>query len=548
MSTRQTWLALACLLFMVVVNVGSVRAANEGQTDLDSATEAKLEAETLADLEKVITLCESALKKGLDEDNTRFAKKLLSSVLFDHAQRLCDAIFKQTPPDRRWQFIRQVAMRDLERAITHAPDLVDAQLLIVKLQLLPGGDVKVAKKAIDAASKLLDDDKPQLAKVMVMRGQLTEDADEQLADYNAALEADPRCAEALQARATIYMNRNESAKAVDDLLKLLEIDANNFAVQGVVAEALASLERFDDALQHVEKVIALNPKSSLGYTLRARIYILQEKLNEAMADLNEALKINPEDVFALLMRARVRTEQEDLEGAKRDVQQAIEIRPDMNQAILLRSMIAAQAKRFGEAIADIKLLLQADPQNKELRLQIGTYYLADNRPRKAIELFTEMLDNDENDHAARRARADALLAVGKHAEAIADYEIVYKAEPNEDHVLNNLAWVLATSTEDSLRNGKRAIEIGTKACELSKYSKPHILSTLAAGYAEAGDWESAIKWSTKAVELNKDKDDVGDQLKQELESYKQHKPWREKQQVEENTKPLEDKKDPDLDT
>ncbi|MCU0880665.1 MAG: hypothetical protein MUF06_23085, partial [Pirellulaceae bacterium] len=76
----------------------------------------------------------------------------------------------------------------------------------------------------------------------------------------------------------------------------------------------------------------------------------------------------------------------------------------------------------------------------------------------------------------------------------------------------------------------------------TKYEAPHILSTLASGYAEKGDWETAIKWSTKAVELNdkaeNDMRDIDDQLKKELESYQQKKAWREKQEIEENTKPL----------
>jgi tetratricopeptide (TPR) repeat protein len=536
---------VVCLLLLAAPHVW---AENEGQADLDSATEAKLEAETLADLEKVASLCESALKKGLDDDNKQFANKLLSSVLIEHANRLCDAIFKQNPPDRRWPFIRQVALRDLERALAIDPKATEARTLYIKLQILPGGDPKKANESIEEAIKLLGDDKPNLAKLYVLRAQLTDDEAKQLHDYDAALKADPKCVEALQGRAGIYVNKNENDKAVEDLLKLLEIDGDNFTVQGVVAETLANLNRFDEALKHVEKVIALNPKSSLGYSLRARVYIMQDKLKEAVVDLNKSLEINPQDVVALMLRARVQTELGSLEEAQRDVEKALEIRPDLTQAILLRSMIAAQNKKFGEAIADLRLLLQADPTNKELQLQLGAFYIADDRPRKAIELFTQMIEADEEYTEANRARADAYLSVGKHSEAIADYEIALKKTPEDHHILNNLAWVFATSTDDNIRNAKRAIEIGTKACEVTKYAKPHILSTLAASYAEANDWENAIKWSTKAVELSKAEEETSEQLKKELENYQQKKPWREKQDVQENTKPLDAKKGNNLET
>ena len=95
------------------------------------------------------------------------------------------------------------------------------------------------------------------------------------------------------------------------------------------------------------------------------------------------------------------------------------------------------------------------------------------------------------------------MSLGKQAEAIADYEAALKLEPKNSGVLNNLAWVLATSPDDKLRNGKRAIELAKQACEVTEYKQAHILSTLAAGYAETGDFDTAINWSKKAVELRR---------------------------------------------
>lgn len=519
-------------------------AANEGQADLDKAADLKLEAENAADLEKIAMLCESALKKGLDAENTAFANQMLSGVLLQHAQKYAEAIF--TPmPDRRWQLARQTALKDLERATKADPKLAEAYLLIVKLQVLPGGDIKAARSAADKAVESLSDDKQQLAKAYVLRGQLSEDTEQQLADYDNALKADPKCAEALQSRALMHMTSGANEKAVDDLLKLIDIDSENLAAQGAVAEALAQLEKFDDALKHVETVIKLNPKSPAGYALRARVYVLQDKLKEAIADLDAALKIDPENVGALLLRGQANAELKNYDQAKADVEKALQIRPDLTQAILVRSMIAASAKKYAEAIADIKTLLQADPQNTQLRLQLGGLYAADNRPRKAIEVFTQILENDDANWQARRNRADALLSVGKHKEAIEDYDVALKAQPDDSHMLNNLAWVLATSPDDEVRDADRAIEIAKRGCDATKYEAPHILSTLAAAYAEKGDWETAIKWSSKAVELDEKGDEVSEQLKKELDGYKAKKPWREKQNIEENPKPL-DEKDGDL--
>ena len=67
--------------------------------------------------------------------------------------------------------------------------------------------------------------------------------------------------------------------------------------------------------------------------------------------------------------------------------------------------------------------------------------------------------------------------------------------------------------------------MATEACKLSDYKATYILSTLAAAYAETGDFPAAIKWSTKAVELG-DKPER-EELKKELASYQARKPWRE---------------------
>ena len=70
-------------------------------------------------------------------------------------------------------------------------------------------------------------------------------------------------------------------------------------------------------------------------------------------------------------------------------------------------------------------------------------------------------------------------------------------------MLNNFAWVLATSPDDDVRDGKRAVELATKAGELTERERAHILSTLAAAYAETGDFDAARKWSQKSVDMQR---------------------------------------------
>ncbi len=534
------------VLFSLSLLAGVARAEGAGQKDLDEAADLQVGAETLADFEKVISLAESAIKKGLDKGQEEFAHKMAAATLYQHAERSAKAVL-EPPRNSQWQFVRQIALKNLDKAKKHDPKLPDPYLLIARLHAeVQDGDRKVAQENIDEALKLLKENPVELAKAYILRGRMVESLDAKLENFDLAVKADPKNVQALQGRAIIYSEKGENDKAVADLNLLLAADANNQLALEAISQVLNKLKRYDDALKHIDKLISLSSKESRGYLLRAGLHAMKEDEQKALDDLNTALDLEPRNLLGLLMRSQVHAAMGNKDKARQDSELLLRLVPDLPDAILLRSRIAASEKRFGAAIIDVKKLLHSDPKNEEYRLVLAMYLVADKRPRQAIELLDNVIADNENNADALRSRGDALLSVGKHAEAVADYEKALKLDPKDTGVLNNLAWVLATSKNDKVRDAKKSIEYGKQACELTEYKKPHILSTLASGYAEAGDFETAIKWSTQAVELGKGTEN-DDQLHKELEGYKEKKPWREEQIIEENKAPLEPGKD-DLET
>jgi hypothetical protein len=110
--------------------------------------------------------------------------------------------------------------------------------------------------------------------------------------------------------------------------------------------------------------------------------------------------------------------------------------------------------------------------------------------------------------------------------AQAAYEEALRDEPENANPLNNLAWILSTCADASLRDGKRAVELATHACELTGRKNAWLLDTLAAAFAEAGDFKAAVETQREAMALLPKGDPSETSYRDRLEGYESQKPFR----------------------
>jgi tetratricopeptide (TPR) repeat protein len=97
---------------------------------------------------------------------------------------------------------------------------------------------------------------------------------------------------------------------------------------------------------------------------------------------------------------------------------------------------------------------------------------------------------------------DALIKrPGRVQDGLKAYRAAVTHEPENVIVLNNLAWQLAAHPQATVRNGKEAVQWAEKAVTLTGQRDPAVLDTLAAAYAEAGDFQRAVAAATKAAAL-----------------------------------------------
>ncbi len=132
-------------------------------------------------------------------------------------------------------------------------------------------------------------------------------------------------------------------------------------------------------------------------------------------------------------------------------------------------------------------------------------------------------------------RGNVYRGKGLYGRAIEDFNKAMELKPGDALAYNHLAWVLATSPDAVLRNGKQAVELAERAIELDRdahnldtFSAAHNLDTLAAAYAEVGRFEEAISTQLQAIDLPKKEGDESSaaNFDRHLERYRTHKPWR----------------------
>ena len=91
-----------------------------------------------------------------------------------------------------------------------------------------------------------------------------------------------------------------------------------------------------------------------------------------------------------------------------------------------------------------------------------------------------------------------LYNAGKFAESLQAFREAARLHPNDSLVLNNLAWCLAASPRPELRNGREAVQLASKAVELTGQQQPVFIGTLAAAYAEDGQFAKADEMAKRA--------------------------------------------------
>jgi tetratricopeptide (TPR) repeat protein len=145
-----------------------------------------------------------------------------------------------------------------------------------------------------------------------------------------------------------------------------------------------------------------------------------------------------------------------------------------------------------------------------------------------VREYTRRIDAEHDRAEAHLRRGWAQQRLGRYRAAIDDFERAREIDSSfrrSEFVLGDgmaLAWLLAVCPDHAFRDGRRALRIAKFGCEETRYENAAFLDTLAAAYAETGDFENAIQWQSRACQMKPNPN-----FEKRLELYRQHHPYRE---------------------
>ena len=285
--------------------------------------------------------------------------------------------------------------------------------------------------------------------------------------YRATLQQNPSCWMAHYNLGIVLSEKGEADQAIDHYRRAVDLRPDYAEAHYNLGRLLVEQGQFDEAIAHYEKAATINPtdaeaQNNLGVTLFGI-----GRADEAIAHYRKALEIQPDYAEASCNLASALIAKGDFDGAIARYTACLAAIPDQEEARYNLASALLRKGRIDEAIIQYQKVLEAHPESADAHANLGSAWLAKRRVRDATTEYTKALQISPENLAA----------------------------------LSNLAWLLATSADPTVRNGSEAVRLAERADSASSRSDQHptVLRILAAAYAEAGQFAEAKETAQQAL-------------------------------------------------
>ena len=267
------------------------------------------------------------------------------------------------------------------------------------------------------------------------------------------------------------------------------VSAEAFVNYGVVLRKIGDV---DNATQQLTRAIELDPNLAQAHASLGLAFASQQKYEPAAKALARAVDLEPENVKTRINLALALEQIGQTNNALSQLEEVMRLEPDSVVAIVYAAEFLAKRRRFPEAIEYAQRAVNQKPRAAKLRFRLASLH--------------ELAGNDV-----------AALAEYREAERLVRGDPVVQA---------CIAWLLATSADESVRDSAEAVRLSSRAARTSRRQDATILKVLASAYAAADDFEKAANVAREAIEVaTKQRNvDLVREVRQQLRRYESRQP------------------------
>jgi tetratricopeptide (TPR) repeat protein len=363
------------------------------------------------------------------------------------------------------------------------------------------------------------------------------DDERALANVNQAIKLEPHETRFYVTRALVQLDRHQPDQAIEDCNQAIQIDRHSPRPYAIRAQAWLFKNDHKRASADLELALRLDPASPSPRVIQAvetaasgpeggapasptpkggaiasdkskpepptpaelvkqgEDRLASNEYDQALADFNEAIRLQASYTPAYAARAQAWAKKHYRDREIADYDEAIRRDPNNPAYRVARAEAwSAQGMHYEDA-------LRMEPNNPSFWVSRGNEWRRDLKLDDAIADYTRALQIDPRYAAAFIARGNTWKQRRSFDRAIQEFSELIRIDPQNALAHMTLARILATCHENQFRNGNWAVDEATRACDLTRWQDPDCLDTLAAAYAEVGDFASAINWQNQAIKL-----------------------------------------------
>jgi len=253
-------------------------------------------------------------------------------------------------------------------------------------------------------------------------------------------------------------------RAAAEAARAVEADPSNPAARGFHALSLSELGQDEEAIKEAERAIGLSPADSAAHLPLA-----------------------------------ISAKRSDIERAIAEARRAIELGPENSSAYQLLMNCLLESHRYNEASDLGREWLTVSPYDVAAHSALGPAMAESGDLAPAAQHFGYVMMLRPEFEQAHANLRHILLSLAKEPDGLQRLRDIAAHAPDSPRMLDELAWLLATYPDPKSRDGTEAVRLAERACVLTERKVPALLDTLAATYAEAGNFESAVSAAEEAL-------------------------------------------------